>query len=101
MIDVTKEQASDRIERAKLKRRDIAQKVETLITSGVQAFDRGDRNAARESFSQLLQLDPHNSTAQEHMDKLTEVGVEAGAAGLPTADTTPKPAAPPPPPRHV
>ncbi|PYQ48130.1 MAG: hypothetical protein DMF59_16910, partial [Acidobacteria bacterium] len=97
LIDVTNEQASERIERAKLKRRDIDQKIETLIASGIQAFDRGDRDAARESFSKLLQLDPHNSTAQEYMEKLSEVGVEGGAAGFASAYTTPKPAAPPPP----
>ncbi|HYS53306.1 MAG TPA: tetratricopeptide repeat protein [Thermoanaerobaculia bacterium] len=97
LIDVTNEQASERIERAKAKRRDIDQKVETLLATGIQAFDRGDRDAARDTFSKLLQLDPHNPSAQEYMDKLSEVGVEGGAAGFASAYTTPKAAAPPPP----
>ena len=101
LIDVTNEQASERIERAKTKRRDIDQKVETLLAAGIQAFDRGDRDAARDSFSKLLELDPHNSTAQEYMEKLSEVAVEGGAAGFASAYTTPKAASTPPPPSDV
>ncbi|HEX9501814.1 MAG TPA: hypothetical protein VGA10_09190, partial [Thermoanaerobaculia bacterium] len=73
LIDVTNEQASERIERAKARRREMDQKGETLLATGIQAFDRGDRDAARECFAKLLQLDPTNPTAQEYMEKLSEV----------------------------
>jgi tetratricopeptide (TPR) repeat protein len=95
LIDVTNEQASERIERAKMKRRDVDQQGEALLASGIQAFDRGDRAAARETFAKLLQIDPHNPTAQEYMEKLSDIGVEGGAAGFASAYIAPKPAAAP------
>lgn len=82
LIDVTNDQASERIEKAKIKRRDTEQKSERLLTAGVQAFDRGDVNGARDSFTQLLQIDPKNSTAQEYLERLNQVPTEGGATGF-------------------
>src|SRR5712691_1172478 len=82
LIDVTNDQASERIEKAKLKRRDTEQKSDRLLTAGIQAFDRGDANGARDSFTQLLQIDPKNSTAQEYLERLNQVPAEGGATGF-------------------
>ena len=101
LIDVTNEQASERIEKAKMKRRDIDKQGETLLASGIQAFDRGDRDAARETFTKLLQLDPQNPTAQEYMDKLSEVATEGGATGFAAPYIAPKPSAASPPPADI
>lgn len=79
LIDVTNDQASERIERAKAKRREIEAKVETLLGSAVTAFDRRDTNRARTELAEVLRIDPGNTTAQEYMDRLNE-GVEGGAA---------------------
>ena len=72
LIDVTNDQASDRIERAKAKRRDIEQKVETLLASGIEAFDRGDTAKAHAELTEVLRLDPRNTSAQEYLDRLGE-----------------------------
>ncbi|MDQ6802330.1 MAG: tetratricopeptide repeat protein [Acidobacteriota bacterium] len=101
LIDVTNEQASERIEKAKLRRRDIDQKGDALLATGIQAFDRGDHNAARETFGKLLQLDPQNPTAKEYLEKLTEVGTEGGAAGFAASYIAPKPSAASPPPSDI
>jgi tetratricopeptide (TPR) repeat protein len=101
LIDVTNEQASERIEKAKMRRRDIDQKGETLLAAGIQAFDRGDREAARESFSKLLQLDPTNPTALDYMEKLSEVATEGGATGFAAPYIAPKPSAASPPPSDI
>ncbi|HEX8409295.1 MAG TPA: tetratricopeptide repeat protein, partial [Thermoanaerobaculia bacterium] len=72
LIDVTNDAASDRIERAKTRRREIEQKAEAILTAGVAAFDRGDTAAAHEQFTEVLRLDPRNNTAQEYLDRLGE-----------------------------
>ncbi|HEX6096496.1 MAG TPA: tetratricopeptide repeat protein [Thermoanaerobaculia bacterium] len=72
LIDVTNDQASDRIERAKKKRREQEQKVETILASGIEAFDRGDTAKAHAELSEVLRLDPRNTSAQEYLDRLGE-----------------------------
>ena len=72
LIDVTNDQASDRIERAKARRREIESKTETLLGSAITAFDRRDLNRARTELQQVLQLDPSNVTALEYMERLSE-----------------------------
>lgn len=80
LIDVTNDQASERIERAKAKRREIEAKVEGILSSGITAFDRGDTAKAHAELSEVLRLDPNNSTAQDYLDRLGETVVEGGAS---------------------
>ncbi|HVR41463.1 MAG TPA: tetratricopeptide repeat protein [Thermoanaerobaculia bacterium] len=89
LIDVTNEQASERIERAKLKRRDIEQRVETLVAEGTQAFDRRKRDEARAKFAEALRLDPNNASAQEYMAQLTDSVAEGGALAFESPYTPP------------
>lgn len=89
LIDVTNDQASERIERAKAKRREIEAKVETLLGSAVTAYDRRDMNRARAELSEVLRLDPHNTTAQEYLERINQP-VEGGAAAT-VSDFIPPP----------
>lgn len=93
LIDVTNDQASERIEKAKAKRRTMEQDLETIIAAGTQAFDAGDRKTAKEKFEQAQKIDPTNMTVQEYLGKLTEVPAEGGATGF-EAPFTPPPATP-------
>lgn len=79
LIDVTNDEASDRIESAKAKRRQIDQAVEPLLTSGVAAFEQGDTAQAHKDLSEVLRIDPQNTTAQRYLDRLGET-VAAGPA---------------------
>lgn len=81
LIDVTNDQASERIEQAKAKRREVEQKLETLLSSGVTAFDRGDTAKAHADLTEVLRLDPTNTAAQDYLDRLGETAVEGGASG--------------------
>ncbi|MGZ5473031.1 MAG: hypothetical protein ACXW31_04610, partial [Thermoanaerobaculia bacterium] len=54
LIDVTNDQASDRIERAKKQRRETEQKAEAILASGIEAFERGDTAAAHAELSEVL-----------------------------------------------
>ncbi len=82
LIDVTNEPASERIERAKQKKKELEQKSEGVLSSAIAAFDRGDREGARAKFSEVLRSDPGNTTAQDYMDRLTDSVMEGGAAGV-------------------
>lgn len=90
LIDVTNDQASERIERAKGKRREIEQKVEGIIASGIAAFDAGDTAKAHGDFTEALRIDPRNTTAQEYLDRLGET-VKGGPAASPTPYIPPSP----------
>jgi tetratricopeptide (TPR) repeat protein len=88
LIDVTNDLASERIDKAKKKKRESEQKGENLLASAIQAFESGDRNVAREKFNQVLKLDPNNSQALDYLARLEEVPVEGGATAT-TAPITP------------
>jgi tetratricopeptide (TPR) repeat protein len=79
LIDVTNEPASERIERAKGKRRESEQKIEGILAAGVQAFERKDIPTARAKLSEVLQLDPNNVTAQDYMERLESPAAAAPA----------------------
>ena len=72
LIDVTNDDASERIEKAKAKRREIEQQIDPLITSGVAAFEAGDAARARADFSEVLRLDPQNAAASDYIGRLEE-----------------------------
>ena len=74
LIDVTNDQASERIERAKAKRREVDSKVDALIATGTAAMDRKDVTKARADFSEALRLDPNNTNARESLEELNRAG---------------------------
>ncbi|HEX3584268.1 MAG TPA: hypothetical protein VH087_21060, partial [Thermoanaerobaculia bacterium] len=84
LIDVTNEPASDRIEKAKAKRRETEQKVDPLITAAVSAFDRRDFDGARGKFNEVLRVDPTNATAHDYIERLSNAVDEGGAAATVT-----------------
>jgi tetratricopeptide (TPR) repeat protein len=91
LIDVTNEGASERIERAKMKRREIESKVETMVSAGIAAFERKDSDAARAKFAEALRADPNNSAAQEYMARLNDAATEGGAVGYEAPYQPPEP----------
>ena len=86
LIDVTNESASERIERAKIKRREIEQRMESVLAAGIQAFDRNDFATAKARFGEVLQADPGNNQAQDYLER---IGTGEASSGM---------AFPPPPP---
>lgn len=83
LIDVTNDQASERIEAAKDKKREADEKLEELLNTGIAAFNRRDDATARGSFEEVIAQDPDNFRAHEYLEKLTAraaarpAGVEA------------------------
>jgi tetratricopeptide (TPR) repeat protein len=79
LIDVTNDQASERIEQAKVRRREVDQKVESLLVRGIAAFERGDTAMAHADLSEVLRLDPANASAKDYLGRLSETVVEGTA----------------------
>jgi tetratricopeptide (TPR) repeat protein len=75
LIDVTNDEASARIEKARARRVETDRKVEDLIATGTQAYDRGDQATARAKFEEALKMDPTNFTASDYLERLAS-GVE-------------------------
>jgi tetratricopeptide (TPR) repeat protein len=86
LIDVTNDEASQRIENAKAKRRDLETKVEALISAGETAFGR-DNETARAKFTEALKLEPGNLVAHDYLEKLSSKvsGRPAGGFEAPLA----------------
>ena len=80
LIDVTNDEASDRIERAKSKRRELEQKIEPLLTSGIAAFERGDTAQAQKDFNEVLKLDPQHAVAQDYLSRANEAPAPRGSS---------------------
>ena len=95
LIDVTNEEASLRIEKAKAKRRESESKVDGVLAAGIQAFDRRDNDAARAKFSEVLRVDPGNATALDYMDRLNETVTEGGAGAYEVPFVAPAPSSAP------
>lgn len=90
LIDVTNEQASERIEQAKEKKREADQKIDDLVTTGVAAYDRGDYSTARATFEEVLAQDADNFRAGEYLEKLDDHSA-ATAGGSATISPPPPP----------
>lgn len=86
LIDVTNDAASERIEKAKGKRREIEQRLESILAAGIQAFEKRDFDTAKARFQEVLQGEPGNVQAQDYLERM-----EAEASG---ATAFPPPPAP-------
>ncbi|HEY6140591.1 MAG TPA: tetratricopeptide repeat protein [Thermoanaerobaculia bacterium] len=90
LIDVTNDEASQRIEKAKAKRREIEQRTETVIAAAMAAYDKRDYETARAKFNEVLRLDPMNETATEYLERLESAPTAATAAAPPPPPPSPK-----------
>ncbi len=93
LIDVTNDQASERIEKAKGRRRELEQKVEPVLTAAVQAYDRKDYDTARLKFNEVLRIDSRNQNALDYLQRLPEPAFAKPADGA-AVPPPPPPAAP-------
>ena len=86
LIDVTNDAASERIEKAKGKRREIEQRLETILAAGIQAFEKRDFATAEARFREVLQGEPGNTQAQDYLERM-----EAEASGASAFPPPPQP----------
>ena len=97
LIDVTNDQASERIEKARSKKIEIDRKVDELSNAAVIAAEKKDLAKARGLYEKILAIDPGNTNAREQLDALgtgapPEVASIPFAAGAPaSAPARPEP----------
>lgn len=91
LIDVTNDEASHRIEAAKVKRREIENKVEAILAAGEQAFNVRDHETARAKFNEVLNLDPGNLTAHDFLERMSNTVSDGGSAGFEAPFIPPSP----------
>jgi tetratricopeptide (TPR) repeat protein len=89
LIDVTNEEASERIDKAKAKKRESESKFDELLGTGVAAYEAGNYTTARQTFEEVLAQDPDNFRAREYLDKLDDHSAATGAAAAPTGTPAP------------
>lgn len=83
LIDVTNDEASSRIEKAREKKKEEEARTDEILNAGIAAFDRGDYVTARQSFEEVLAEEPDSFKAQEYLDKLDAHAATSGAAAIP------------------
>ncbi len=67
LIDVTNDQASERIERARLKKIAIDTQIDDLAAEAAIAVEKKDRATAKARYQKILELDPSNAAAIEQI----------------------------------
>lgn len=83
LIDVTNDEASERIERARKKRLELDRSIEELVAAGNTARNRGDAATARAKYTEALALDPHHRDASDALDQLDSQPVGDDAVAPP------------------
>lgn len=86
LIDVTNDDASNRIEKARAKRQELDRRIEELVVGGTLAFEKRDYASARSKFEEVLSLDPGHFNARQYLEQIESgAPTEAGPMATPMA----------------
>lgn len=94
LIDVTNDQASEKIEKARAKKIEIDRQVDDLTGEAVIALEKKDTAKARDLYARILAIDPGNASAREKLDAIGAAPAGAAAAAAPGEGALAAPAAP-------
>ena len=83
LIDLSNDEASRRIDAAREKQNEAARQLDVLLTEGVQRYEAGDLQAARDAFLQVLTLSESDATARNYLNQIDAV------LAVPAAGTAP------------
>ncbi|HUP65030.1 MAG TPA: tetratricopeptide repeat protein [Thermoanaerobaculia bacterium] len=89
LIDVTNDQASQRIEKARLRKMEIDAHVDDLSEEATLLMQRGDAAGARKANQKILELDPANAAAMERLAEIDLMPAGGIAAAPATAAARP------------
>lgn len=85
LIDLSNEDASQRIDAAREKQSDAARRLDVLLSEGVQLYEAGDLHAARDAFLKVLAVSETDATARNYMNQIDSALAGGAAAAAPTA----------------
>ena len=91
LIDLSNEEASRRIDAAREKQSEAARQLDVLLSEGVQLYEAGDLQSARNSFLKVLTISESDATARNYLNQIDAALAVPGAAGSAAAGA---PAAP-------
>lgn len=77
LIDVTNDEASQRIEKAKKKRSEAEANVDALMIEATQAFEGNDLSTARTKFEEVLRIEPDNFNATQYLERINSAPATA------------------------
>jgi tetratricopeptide (TPR) repeat protein len=70
LIDLSNDEASQRIDRARDAQAENARKVDTLVSEGIQLYDTGDLTGARHKFLNVLAMAEGDATARSYLNQI-------------------------------
>ncbi len=70
LIDLSNDEATRRIDQAREKQAATAQRVDMLVSEGMQAYERGEMEAARAKFLEVQALSPNDAAAQSYLSQI-------------------------------
>jgi hypothetical protein len=92
LIDVTNDEASARIEKAKMRKREGESDIDSQLAAAIAAFDRGDKADARDRLLEILRRDPDNTTANDYLEQINASATLPAPGGAPMDDLFNEPA---------
>jgi tetratricopeptide (TPR) repeat protein len=88
LIDLANEEASKRIDTAREAQATTARKIDALLSEGIQQYDGGDLQGARNKFLDVLALSETDATARSYLNQIDTALSPKNAAGAgPAADS--------------
>ncbi|MBK6407125.1 MAG: hypothetical protein IPF66_20135 [Holophagales bacterium] len=88
LIDLSNEEASRRIDAAREKQSEAARQLDVLLSEGVQRYEAGDLQAARDSFLKVLTLSESDATARNYLNQIDAVLDVPSAGSSPSPETS-------------
>lgn len=87
LIDLSNDEASRRIDAAREKQSEAARQLDVLLTEGVQRYESGDLQAARDAFLQVLTLSESDATARNYLNQIDAVLAVPASGAAPPPET--------------
>ena len=86
LIDLSNDEASRRIDATREKQNEAARQLDVLLSEGVQLYEAGDLQSARNAFLKVLTLSESDATARNYLNQIDAALVAVpAAAAVPSA----------------
>jgi tetratricopeptide (TPR) repeat protein len=91
LIDLSNEEASQRIDAAREKQAESARRIDMLLSEGIHQYDSGDFAGARSKFLDVLALSESDSTARNYLNQIdASIAERSGPIAPPAGAEAPR-----------
>jgi tetratricopeptide (TPR) repeat protein len=95
LIDLSNEDASRRIDATREKQNETARSLDVFLSEGVQLYEAGDLQSARNTFLKVLTISESDATARNYLNQIDAALASAPSASASAAVQAPSPAGEP------